>query len=597
MSRPARRRLLTIAAATAAVLAVPAAASAATYTVKAGDGACGGSDLACGGLAEAAAAAGAGDVFNVAAGAYPGATFTVGGVTINGAPGVVVTTTLEFAGGSGGVSKLSKVGIAITSGNGPGVNVSGASGLELSDAGIASANGHGVLISAGTANKVVRSLVASGGADTSAIRVESDAGSAAKSLTVDSTIVVGGSSGIGAFTRAGALVLQGAGDVSLDLRHVTAAGSTHGIVLNASAGAGVLNPGTGSISAALADSIALSNAVSNYPGLLGIGANAATLTVARSLTAAGTDPNALFADPAGRNFRLRPGSPAIGQGAVTAGESTTDLDGEDRSAAPTDLGGDEFFNAPPVAKIVVATKTPRATQPVTFDAGTSVDREASYGGGIVQYLWTFSDGAKEATTTPTINHVFAKEGDASASLVVADRQGASSAPAAVALKLINGTPPSVGIVKPKNNEKIKRFTTKKTTKTVDGKKTTTKTRRRTKIVFRGSSADANGVAGIILTLEKLATTGSGKAKASQAASRKQCSWFNPKQGIQRKSCTSPTLITATLKKNNAAGEWSYTVKRNLSKGTYRLVAVGVDSTGAFGNAAGPKAGDVKFTLT
>jgi hypothetical protein len=596
MSRPARRRLLTIAAATAAVLAVPAAASAATFTVKAGDGACGGSDLACGGLVEAAAAAGSGDVFNVAAGAYPGAKFTVGGVTINGTPGVVVTTTIEFSGASGGVSKLSKVGIAITSGNGPGVNVSGASGLELSDAGIVSANGHGVLVSAGTVNKVVRSLVATGGADTSAIRVESDAGSATKHLTVESTIVVGGSSGIGAFTRAGALVLQGAGDVSLDLRHVTAAGSTHGIVLNANGGASVLNPGTGSIAATLADSIALSNAVTNYPGLLGIGANTATLTLTRSLTG-GVDPNTLFADPAGRNFRLRPGSPAIGQGAVTAGESATDLDGEDRSAAPTDLGGDEFFNAAPVAKIVVATKIPRATQPVTFDAGTSVDREASYGGGIVQYLWTFSDGAKEATTTPTINHVFAKEGDASASLVVTDRQGASSAPAAVALKLINGTPPSVGIVKPKNNQKIKQFTTKTTTKTVDGKKTTTKSRTRTKIVFAGSSADANGVAGIILTLEKLATTSTGKAKANQAAAAKKCNWFNPKKGIQRTSCTKPTLITATLKKNDAAGQWSYTVKRNLSKGTYRLIAVGVDNTGAFGNAAGPKAGVVKFTLT
>lgn len=595
MSRPAPR-LLTVAAVMAAVLAVPAAASAATYTVKGGDGACGGGDLACGGLAEAAAAAAPGDVLNVAPGAYTGAKFTVGGVTINGAPGVVVTTSIEFAGGSGGVSKLSHVGIAITSGNDPGINVSGASGLQLSDAGIVSANGHGVLISAGTENKVVRSLVASGGADTSAIRVESDAGSAAKSLTVESTIVIGGSSGIGAFTRAGALVLQGAGDVSLDLRHVTAAGSTHGIVLNANGGASVLNPGTGSISATLADSIALSNAVSNYPGLLGIGANTATLTVARSLTG-GVDPNTIFADPAGRNFRLRPGSPAIGQGAVTAGESPTDLDGEDRSAAPTDLGGDEFFNAPPVAKIVVATKTPRATQPVAFDAGTSVDREASYGGGIVQYLWTFSDGAKEATTTPTIDHVFAKEGDATASLVVTDRQGASSAPAAVALKLINGTPPSVGIVKPKHNQKIRQFTTKTVTKTVHGKKTRKKTRRRTKIVFRGSSTDANGVAGVILTLEKLARTSSRKAKASQAASKKKCYWFNPKKGILRKSCTRPTLITARLKKNDAAGEWSYTVKRNLSKGTYRLIAVGVDSTGAFGNAAGPKAGVVKFTLT
>jgi hypothetical protein len=437
----------------------------------------------------------------------------------------------------------------------------------------------------------VRSLIATGGGETSAIRVESDAGSAAKSLRVESTIVQGGAAGIGAFTRAGALALQGAGDISLDLRHVTAAGSTHGIVLNANGGASALNPGTGSITATLADSIALSNAVTNYPGLLGIGANTATLTPTRSLTAAGTDPNTLFADPAGRNFRLRPGSIAIGQGGGTAGESTTDLDGEDRAAAPTDLGGDEFFNATPVAKIVVATKVPRATQPVAFDASTSVDREASYGGGIVQYRWTFSDGKTEATATPTINHVFDKEGDASASLVVVDRQGAVSAPVSVALKLINGTPPSVSITKPKNNQKIKRFTTKTTTRTADGEKTKTTTRKRTKIVFSGLSTDANGVAGVILTLEKLATKSS--AQASKVSARR-CNWFNPKKGIQRKACDKPTLITTKVK---STGQWSYTVKRNLAKGTYRLVAVGVDKTGAIGNSGNAKLGTVKFTLT
>ena len=44
-------------------------------------------------------------MFNVAAGAYPGTTFTVGGVTINGAPGVVITSAIEFSGASGGASK------------------------------------------------------------------------------------------------------------------------------------------------------------------------------------------------------------------------------------------------------------------------------------------------------------------------------------------------------------------------------------------------------------------------------------------------------------------------------------------------------------
>src|SRR5919205_4271727 len=122
MSRPGRRRSLTLAATVLAALAAPAAAHAATYTVKAGDGPCGGADLACGGLVEAAAAAGAGDVFNVAAGTYTSATFNTD-VTINGVAGFVIDGTLEFAGG--GVSKLSKVAVVTGAGNAPAVYVSG----------------------------------------------------------------------------------------------------------------------------------------------------------------------------------------------------------------------------------------------------------------------------------------------------------------------------------------------------------------------------------------------------------------------------------------------------------------------------------------
>jgi len=343
----------------------------------------------------------------------------------------------------------------------------------------------------------------------------------------------------------------------------------------------------------MTDSIAFANAVRNYKGVIGtgLGANSATLEATRSLLEG--DKSAIFADAASRNFRLRPGSPAIGQGGFTPGESTTDIDGESRAGAPTDQGADEFNNAAPVAQLTVKTAPPRANQPVLFDASASSDREAGYGGGIVAYQWTFSDGKTESTTTPTLTHVFPKEGTASASLVVVDTAGAASAPAAAQLMLINGTPPTVAIVKPKDKQKIRRFTTKTTTKTVDGEKRTTKRRARTKIVFGGLSRDDNGVSQVILTLEKLATTTS---KASAKATKK-CNWFDPKRGITRRSCTSPVLIYAKLKQNSATGEWTYTVKRNLAKGSYRLSALGVDKTGAAGNAGGTKVGVIRFTVS
>jgi hypothetical protein len=587
MSRLGRRRALSIAAAVVAVLVAPAAASAATtYTIKSGDGACGAGDLACGGFVEAAAAAATGDTFNVSAGIYPGATFAAGGLTINGAPGVLVNSTMTFSAASGGVSTMSKVSVVQTAATGPGIVVTGAAGLSLSDAVVASSNDYGIFISAGTANKIVRTIVATGGALTSAIHVDSTSGTPAKHLTVESALTSGGAAGVSAKTTS-TLLEAGAGPITLTLRHVTAAGSTHGIRLDSAAAQGLLSA-VGDITATVTDSITLANAEIPYNGALGtgIGANTATINATRTMLTG--DKTLLFADAPGGNFRLRPGSPAIGQGSVVAGESATDIDGEDRSAAPTDLGGDEFNNAPPVARIAVKTATPRATQNVTFDGGGSTDREATYGGGIAEYRWTFSDGTSQTTPGSTVAHAFAKEGDASATLVVVDRQGAVSAPATVALKLIDGTPPTVGIVKPKANQKIKRFTTKTTTKTVNGVKKKTTKRTRTKIVFGGLARDANGITQVVLTLEKL------KAGSSKST---RCSWYDPKKGVVSKSCQKPVLFAARLVKDSTSGEWTYTVKRNLNVGTYRLSAVGVDKTGAFGNAGGSKLGVVRFTLT
>src|SRR5215207_7916590 len=155
------RRSLSFAAALIAMLAAPAAAQAATYTVKVGDGACGGADLACGGLAEAADAAAVGDIFKVAQGTAPygSATFDVGGITIVGDPVFVVNGTLTFTGNSGATAKLQKVGLSQPNGAAPGVVSSGAAGLEISDAFVSSSAEDGVRFSASTANKIVRSTI------------------------------------------------------------------------------------------------------------------------------------------------------------------------------------------------------------------------------------------------------------------------------------------------------------------------------------------------------------------------------------------------------------------------------------------------------
>src|SRR4051812_9448933 len=120
MPRTGRRRSLPIAATLVAVLCAPAAAQAATYTVRPGEGACGApADLLCGGLSEAADAANTGDVFNVETGTYGSATFDVN-VTLAGTPSFGVNGSLAFTGNGGAASKIQHLVLAQVNGSAAG---------------------------------------------------------------------------------------------------------------------------------------------------------------------------------------------------------------------------------------------------------------------------------------------------------------------------------------------------------------------------------------------------------------------------------------------------------------------------------------------
>ena len=470
MSRLGRRRSLTLAATALVALAAPAAAHAATYTVKAGDGACGAGDLACGGLVEAAAIAVPGDVFTVATGTYIAPTFTRGGVTINGDLGVVIDGTLEFAGPpADGVSKMSKV--------------AGHHGRRKRSRGLRQRRQRPRAqrlrrdqprrlrhvhhrAAPATRSSAARSRPAAG--ETGAIQVQTgpDDGNVGRHGRLHGPLRRrrrhprhhAQQRGRGA-RRPGRR------------RHRPDAAPHHGGGIDERprprreqrAGAAAGQPGQHH-----RDDDRLDRVQQPRRELLRAScpcrSSAATpprSPSARTLESA--DATALFLNPTKGNFRLLPtATAAIGQGGVTAGESATDIDGEDRSAAPTDLGADEYNNAAPTAKIELATATPRTTQPVTFDGRGSSDREGN--ASIAEYRWRFSDGTAVNTTQPFVQHTFTAEGDAAAGLVVVDKEGAASPEVAVTFKLINGTPPAVAIVKPKSKQTFRTYTT--TTKTV-----------------------------------------------------------------------------------------------------------------------------------
>ena len=527
MPRTGRRRSLTTAAALLAMFAAPAAAQATTYTVKAGDGACSAAEPACGSLAEAAAAAAAGDVFNVSPGTYGSATFAVAGVTIAGtAAGVAIDGSLTFSAGTGAPSKLAAVVISPQTGSGPAVAVTGASGLEIADSIILNPNGDGVRFDEGAANKIVRSTIATGGQSTSAVYVISnDTSSIPKVVTMESTLVTGGAAGVTVQTGVAGLLSSSSGTVALKLRHVTAAGSTTGIVLDSSrATAPVLAAGVGSITAEVNDSI-IQNGTSAkpYAGLLTL-LNKNTITETYTRTLRTFDAAVVFQDPARKKFHLKAGSPAINAGGITTGESATDFDGNDRSTAPTDQGADEYTVPPP----------PPPPPPPT-GPGTPGD----------------------------------------------------------------GVPPKVVITKPSQNQKI-RLTTK-TTKTVtvtkNGKKVKVKktTTKKNKIpAFTGTATDPSGIGAVAITVQKLAAGTAAPSTAPLTATSK-CNWLNATKGIVSKSCVKPIILLVTTA---ADGTWKFTPKSTLKlgAGTYRIIALGVDKSGARGNSATAAEAIHRFTL-
>jgi hypothetical protein len=583
------RSLSIAAAATIAALAAPAGAQAATYTVAAGGGNCGGTDTACESLPAAAGAVAAGDTVAISPGTYAeSATFAVPKVTITGSTagtGVLITGSITFSADGADPSVLEKVVVAPSTAASPAVGVTGTGGVAVRDSLLVSTGATGVTIANG-ANSLTRSTVVSGEGAGAAILVQP--GSAATSLTLDSTILSGGPTGSGLTvnTGAGGGLLAGTGDATITARHITIAGSANGIVLDSSKASGV--SAVGNIVATVSDSIVLgASTTKNYAGLLLLPPNKATLAFTRTDQA--TSAETLFANPAKRNFHLRADASAIDKAMTTPGDSPTDIDGQARSSgAASDQGADEFVNTAPKAVLAVKTPAPRSQAPVLFDASGSTDREAGIGGEIVKYRWSFGDGQTAETTTAETSHTYAGEGTAIVTLSVVDRQGASSEPVSAPLQLGDGTPPAVAITVPLNNQKAKRSKTTTKTITKNAKKTKVKRRTLTPITIAGTATDKSGVKNVVITVEKLGRAGTG--------TNAQCTWLDPSAGLVKRACTKPVLIRPHVTR----GTWAYKplkkIKKGLSAGTYRVSAYGTDNAGAFGNSA-PKNKVIRFRLT
>ena len=639
-------------------LLAPAAAQAATFTVDPADGsACSASDTTCPTISSAVSAAKAGDTVRILKGIYGEAvnvasgkdglkiegvglgdvkitgsgtsdvvTIASGNVSLTGVtvdvPGsgqsaVAVNATGAKISGSllqrvnagsenvpvvdvpdAGTATLSQLFVVqgIGAAGTPAIRSTGA-GVRIADTVVASSTGPAVVIEGGENNSIVRSTLASTEKDSDAVRVLSnDAGK--RVLTTDSTAIVGGAEAAGILAKSSG---TSAGDISLQVRHATIAGSAKGIVLDASeaTGQGILTGGTsaGNIDGDVFSSIVHgTSSTSRYQPALAIQgtANSASLTFANSDAppatanngtvdmggASNTEDAKLFVP---KTLKLRPDAPVIDKGGpLQAGESTTDLDGQPREAdgpdadttVSSDIGADEYANGVPKAVFGITNKNPRQNEAVGFVSG-STDPEQAFGGSIVEYRWDFGDGQRQSTSVGGVAHTYTQTGTYQVTLQVVDNHGAVSdvsAPQEVVVK--DGIPPSVQITAPAWGKRLNLRSTY-----LLGRKRP-KPRR---LSMLGKVSDASGVAKVEVALYivkrdkvRRAKRRTRRARASQTAPRK-CEFYSGRL-FAKKDCTKEIWLPASI---IPGGVWALSTKKGLRlpAGRYAIRVRATDNTG------------------
>jgi PKD repeat protein len=502
-------------------------------------------------------------------------------------------------------------------------------------------------------NEITRSVIAVAGANANALEIISPwDGPVDKGVVVEDSILSGGEHGVGllAHTEAapsgggsvgsippGGAAASDAGDIFVDVVHTTVAGADNGVVLRAAAGgstsvlSGVSAAAPGNIfvdfdrSIVHGGALVYNNTGTSVPGVGGSLANTVILRIFDSDTWAqpegsgaggeasiltiGTTNNpdsALFADAARRNYHLRPSAPVIDKGGKPkVNESDRDIDGDPRSVGPAaDWGADEFVNKAPTAALTANPAAPKIKAPVTFDGSGSRDAEAAAGGSITEYRWSFGDGATQTTTTPTVQHAYSKVGTYQATLIVIDNNGAASAPAAVPMRVADGTGPKVAITSPKAGQRLRMKAAAKSkrapaakgkAKTVRGKAAATDAPAAKKpaakkpaakqpatkpgvIRFAGTATDDSGVGSVEISLRRV--SGGRSVRAAAKTSSAQCTFFDGKRRFLRKACKKPTFFRVSRR----GDAWAYRIKAGtfLRTGTYVLTARGIDKDGNIG---------------
>jgi PKD domain len=497
-------------------LALPAAAHAATtWTVDpAAASDCAGTT--CKTIQGAVTNAAAGDVINVHAGGYVQAVTIGKSLTINGAPGAIVS------------APAGSVPLSVTGGT-----------VTLSNLSVLSAGADTVLVSS----------------------------SATADVTVNSSLLVGSGGTAASLHAVSGGTLTG-GTVTVTANHVTTAGQAYGAWAQDAATA------SGTATVAVHNSIVHGTAATHTTPCAVILVCVATVDTTDHVDTATPDGTQF-----GSSFHLKRGSPAIDQGADTPAAGATDIDGQPRViGAKSDLGADEYDDVTSTTPSLTATPaTASPGQSVAFQASAAPGQPTL---GVDHYVISYGDGSPAATTSGAGAHAYAVPGSYKATAVAVGRSGAVSpaGTATVTVSGGGGGPGggnssgacSGGFTQP-NGAPTVAITSPRSGKVLKRKKTIRRHHKKVKVLnpprVRGVACDTDGVRSVQLAVLYL-------GRHSSVSLGGRCNAFDGKRKFKRVTCTSSPFFAAKI----SDFDWSFkfSSKSKLKAGYYAVFARATD---------------------
>lgn len=495
-----------LAAIAAAVLSMPASASAATRVV----------DLQAGPyttITDALLAASPGDTIDIHQGHYAEDLWVdKDDITLRGAPGTIVSETGPYVVALMG-ARATVENLTIAGGPG-GVRIAG-TGAQLRDVTVL-ADATALSAEGGISTTLTRTTLRATGLSGTALLARNDTPEP-QSTTLHSSVLAGGRLGTGADLTAGATGdTAPVGGIQLTLWFVSIGGAPTAVrATRLGQGGAIRVPSASSVIRGDTSTVAEGAFKDPWPA----------------------DP---FVDATAPDLHLRADYPYMRWGNGTGPEGNErDVEGRERLADGTsDYGAYEFVDHPPTARLTASAATVAQGAPVTFDARGSSDPDP--GGAIRRLTWLVDDVAPDLASLTTRTTSFTALGTHRVTVRVYDQQDAIDV-ASATVAVVDVTAPVLAVTAPRERGKhpqLRRSGRKRVVNVV-------------KLAGRATDGIGGGVARVDVTLQRGKVRHAGRATLGRGGA---LSWHSP-----AKAKLARGRWTLTARATDRAGNASQTV--------------------------------------